>query len=177
MERQSKDEKVNRGGRKLINLIEEMSRSIFNGCNKGDEKGEFTFTAGRGNTVIDYIIGEKRMWDRIERIKVGEKVDSDHQLVEVWIKATTKKRENKKEKWDGRRIWNDEINNMFVQKLGELELGGGDIGEKCEMMEMKVKLTLREMKRELGMEQERKWGWWDRECIEEKKELRRRLRK
>lgn len=54
------------------------------------------------------------MWDRIERIKVGEKVDSDHQLVEVWIKATTKKRENKKEKWDGRRIWNDEINNMFV---------------------------------------------------------------
>lgn len=53
MERQSKDEKVNRGGRKLINLIEEMGRSIFNGCNKGDEKGEFIFTAGRGNTVID----------------------------------------------------------------------------------------------------------------------------
>lgn len=44
------------------------------------------------------------------------------------------------------------------------------------MMEMKVKLALREMKRELGMEQERKWGWWDRESIEEKKELRRRLR-
>lgn len=103
-------------------------------------------------------------------------MDSDHQLVEVWIKATTKKRENKKEKWGGRRIWNDEINNMSVQKLGELELGGGDIGEKCEMMEMKVKLALREMKRELGMEQERKWGWWNRECIEEKKELRRRLR-
>lgn len=98
VERQSKDEKVNRGGRKLINLIEEMGRSIFNGCTKGDEKGEFTFTAGRGNTVIDYIIGEKRMWDRIERIKVGEKVDFDHQLVEVWIKAITKKRENKKEK-------------------------------------------------------------------------------
>lgn len=38
-------------------------------------------------------------------------------------------------------------------------MGGGDIGEKCEMMEMKVKLALREMKRELGMEQERKWGW------------------
>lgn len=47
---------------------------------------------------------------------------------------------------------------MFVQKLGELELGGGDIGKKCEMMELKVKLALREMKRELGMEQERKWG-------------------
>lgn len=30
---------------------------------------------GRGNTVIDYIIGEKRVRDRIERMKVGEKVD------------------------------------------------------------------------------------------------------
>lgn len=30
---------------------------------------------GRGNTVTDYIIGEKRVRDRIERMKVGEKVD------------------------------------------------------------------------------------------------------
>lgn len=45
-------------------------------------------------------------------------MDSDHQLVEVWIKATTKKRENKKEKWDGRRIWNDEINNVCTKIRG-----------------------------------------------------------
>lgn len=101
MERQSKDEKVNRGGRKLINLIGEMGRSIFNGCNKGDEKGEFTFTAGRGNTVIDYIIGEKRMWDRIERIKVGEKVDSDHPAG-----GSMDKGDNKKErKQEGKVGW------------------------------------------------------------------------
>lgn len=54
MERQSKNEKVNRKSRKLINLIEEMGWSIYNGCTKGDEKGVFTFTAGRGNTVRLY---------------------------------------------------------------------------------------------------------------------------
>lgn len=43
VERQSKDEKVNREGRRLINLGEEMDWSIFNRCTKEDEKGEFTF--------------------------------------------------------------------------------------------------------------------------------------
>lgn len=35
--------KVNREGRRLINLGEEMDWSIFNRCTKEDEKGEFTF--------------------------------------------------------------------------------------------------------------------------------------
>ena len=32
----------------------------MNGAKEGDEKGEVTFTGGRGETVIDYVIGDKR---------------------------------------------------------------------------------------------------------------------
>lgn len=46
--------------------------------------------------------------------------------MEAWIKGVAKRRENKKEKRGKKEIWNDNDNgsNMFVQKLGKLELGG-----------------------------------------------------
>lgn len=52
--RKSKDEKVNREGRRLVEFIERMGWGIFNGDIR-DEEREFTFTGVRGNTVIDYI--------------------------------------------------------------------------------------------------------------------------
>jgi hypothetical protein len=51
--RKSKDKKINGDGKKLIGFIEEREWSIFNGCVRGHEEGEFTFTVGKGNTVID----------------------------------------------------------------------------------------------------------------------------
>lgn len=47
-ERQSKDEKMNGEGRKLVAFVEEKEWSLFNGNIKGDENGEFTFTGGEG---------------------------------------------------------------------------------------------------------------------------------
>lgn len=55
--RKSKDTKINRGRKLLIEFIEEWGLSIFNGRVKGDEEGEYTFTGGKGNTVIDYVMG------------------------------------------------------------------------------------------------------------------------
>lgn len=52
----SKDEKINRKGRKLVEFIEEKGWCVFNGNVKGDEKGEYTFTGGKGCIVIDYVM-------------------------------------------------------------------------------------------------------------------------
>lgn len=62
---------------------------------KSDKKGEYTFTGERGNTVIDYIIGDWKVKERIVRMNVGEKVDLDHQPVMAWIKGKIKKRKRK----------------------------------------------------------------------------------
>lgn len=48
---------------------------------KGDEEGEFTFTGGRGETAIDYVIGNQELWEKSEEIKVGDTIDSDHHLI------------------------------------------------------------------------------------------------
>lgn len=81
-ERKAKDEVTNGEGKKLIKWIEEKGWGIMNGCKKGDEGGEYTFTGGRGNTTIDYVIADEEVRERIECIRVGEKIDSDHHPIE-----------------------------------------------------------------------------------------------
>lgn len=34
-------------------------------------KGLVTFTGGREGTVIDYVMGDRTAWERVERLEVG----------------------------------------------------------------------------------------------------------
>jgi len=56
----------------------------------GVEEGEFTFTGRKGNTVIDYVLGDEEMKERVVSLKIGERIDSDHQPVVVRIKKDNK---------------------------------------------------------------------------------------
>lgn len=49
--RRSKDLKINRDRKRLIEFIEERGWSVFNGRVKGDEEGEYTFTGGKGTRL------------------------------------------------------------------------------------------------------------------------------
>jgi len=46
--RRSKDKKINAEGKFLVKGMEEVGWFIFNGCGKGDEEGEWTYSGGRG---------------------------------------------------------------------------------------------------------------------------------
>ena len=46
--RRSKDKKVNKEGRFLLEALEEAGWWIFNGGGKGDEEGEWRYAGGRG---------------------------------------------------------------------------------------------------------------------------------
>ena len=76
--RVSKDKTISNGGRRMINFIGNKGWVILNGNAKGDEEGEFTFIGARGNSVIDYIIVNDRMWENLIKFKVEDSVDSDH---------------------------------------------------------------------------------------------------
>lgn len=56
---------------------------IFNGSIRGDKEGKFTFTGGRGCTVIDYVVGEGEVRERIEGLRVRDKIDSNHNSMEM----------------------------------------------------------------------------------------------
>lgn len=40
----------------------------MNGCIKKDEKEEYTYTGGRGEAVIDYVLGGREV-ERIEKLR------------------------------------------------------------------------------------------------------------
>lgn len=68
--RQSKDRKMNREGRLLVDFAEGKGWSIFNEKIRRDESGKFTFTGGKGNTVIDYVMGSVEVRERIIEMRI-----------------------------------------------------------------------------------------------------------
>lgn len=54
--------------------LEEAGWYIFNGCGKGDEEGEWTYAGGRGESVLDYVIGDEEVWGRVERVRVENRI-------------------------------------------------------------------------------------------------------
>lgn len=68
---------------------------------EGDEEGEFTYTEGRGESVIDYVIGEEKVRKRVARMEVGDCIESDHHPLVVLERkegrARGKRRGNKEE--------------------------------------------------------------------------------
>jgi len=62
----SKDRKMNKDGRVLVEFLKKRGWVILNGCTVGDEEGEFTFTGGKGNTVIDYVLGDEGESNKIK---------------------------------------------------------------------------------------------------------------
>jgi len=50
---------------------------ILNRSIREDEEGEYTYTRGKKKTIIYYIIADGEMKDKIERMEIGDKTDSD----------------------------------------------------------------------------------------------------
>lgn len=71
----------------MINGLEKAGWYIFNGCRKGDEESDWTYAGGRGEFVLDYVIGDEEIWERVERVKVEDKIESGHFPVVMWIKG------------------------------------------------------------------------------------------
>jgi len=107
---------------KFIEWVEKNGWGIFNGCMKGDEEEEFTFT-GRGNTIIDFVLEKEEVRGEIEEMKIGDRIDSDYHPVEVKVKGSGRERQIKKgkEKKEWRGVWNEEGRKEFVQRMGKCE--------------------------------------------------------
>jgi len=154
--RKSKDGKVNGAGSRLCRFLEEVGWSILNGSVVGDEEGEWTYTGGRGGTVIDYVLGNEETRERVKKMKVEDRVDSDHQPITVWVEGGGKKGEIRK----GRKK-------------------GGRKGEGAEEGWKKLRRRVEEAleRVEKGRRGTKRKGWWDEECRKIKAELKEELRR
>jgi len=95
-ERHSKDKCIGNGGTKFIDWINEKGWEILNGCTEGDWEGEFTYIGARRCSVIDYVIVNERIGNRISRFRVGDRVDSDHMPLEVTLEVRRGRGQDKK---------------------------------------------------------------------------------
>jgi len=177
--RRSKDGNINKEGKKLISFLEERGWGILNGCMKGDEEGEYTFTGGKGSTVIDYILGDEEIRERVTNFRVGEEVDSDHHSVEVWIKGLDQRRrkfEGERGGREGKGVWNIEGCKEYKEGIEKIFSREG-VGElEREEMEREIRNVIKGVERKMKGRERKSKGWWDDECKTEKREVRRRLR-
>lgn len=99
--------------RKILEARNGMGLEILSDVINGDEGEEYTFIENRFSTVTDYMIVDERTKEKIEKMDVEERVNSDHSPVNVTFKIA-KRREfgQKKEKKRKRReiiVWRTEV--------------------------------------------------------------------
>ena len=114
--------------------MEETGGGIMNGNTVGDEEGEWTFTGGRGNTVIHYVLGNEDTREKIERVEVGNRVESDHHPEVVWLRGEGEREEGGGRKKGGRRgggrgNWSEEGRREFMRKFGRRSEGEGGVDD------------------------------------------------
>ncbi|XP_018406609.1 PREDICTED: uncharacterized protein LOC108782751 [Cyphomyrmex costatus] len=178
-ERGSKDKKVNKEGRILLKVMEEEGWGIMNGKKPGDEEGEWTYSGGGGESVIDYVIGNNEAWGEVKELKVEERVESDHYPLRVIIEREEiggigkRGRKETIKKMD----WSEKGRNIFNKKMDELRIEENEVETMYEELEKAAMKSVRWKEMKLGRgEWGRSW-WWDDECKLKKSEVRRVLRK
>jgi len=173
-ERNSKDGKVNREGKKLCGFLRELRWSIMNGNTKRDEEGEWTYTGGRGGTVIDYVIGNEETRRKVEKMKVEDWVDTDHQPIKVCVKGGGCEREGlgRRKGREKRGVWTEEGRRKFEEYVGKRDSEWEEVEEEWRKLKRRVEGTLGRVERE---EKKMRGGWWDEECRNMKRELREEL--
>jgi len=76
----------------------------YNRNMRGHEKGKSTCIEGRGESVIDYVLVNQKAWNKIKKMEIGNRVESDYQLeVDIGIK---KEREIKSYKVEIKKLLN-----------------------------------------------------------------------
>lgn len=169
----SQDKRLDRKGRILVEFIEKRGWCIYNRVVQKDEEKEYTFTGGRRNTVIDYIIGDIEVRNRVIKMTVVNRVDSDHHPMEVWLEGDVKGKKNggkSRKCWRG--VWDKEGRNASRQKVGRVEMRGRKLDENWKIMEEKVKRAIEKIERKREKRMERRREWWNEECEAKRREVR-----
>ncbi|XP_011858991.1 PREDICTED: protein PXR1-like [Vollenhovia emeryi] len=193
MERCSRDKIIGNGGKNFVNAIQERGWYMLNGKTEGDWEGEFTYVGARGSSVIDYVIVNELIKQKIVKFSIGERVDSDHMPLVVEMKEPGGKEEEEEdeaeeaeeEEQDRERkiiLWDGDAKLKYtenIEKMAKTEIvedatvdeqwkWGKEIVDKA----MVYKVVGKRKKRKIGYK-----DWWDRSCTRKKRELKRWYRK
>ena len=173
--RKSKDNILNAEGKKLLELVRNRGWYIGNGRWKGDEHGEFTFVGANGRSVIDYVIGNKNAEERMNNMRILERIDSDHLPITISIKVN---QIEKKKNITDRMIqdWSAEGKNKFQIALRKI-IWETKMTVEDTIKELNSNITEAVVSRKIKLKNRVSQKWWDEECWRAKKKVNSTLRK
>ncbi|XP_043266634.1 uncharacterized protein [Venturia canescens] len=175
--RSSRDEIGTKEGKDWCKFVNERGWRIVNGSVEGDREGEWAFVGGRGKSVIDYVVVGEKVWERVRKLEVVSRVDSDHMPVVVWLKGRGGRRGASKKgvgkRKEGRGVWTEKGVEKFQEEFGRWEWDTEGVEEGWEVMRGRIQRAMRKAEEERAEGQ--RGGWWDEECRRAKEEARREL--
>ena len=118
----------------FLYVIEKWGLQIANGNIEGDELRECTYSDKRGASVIDYLLINNTGLERMDKFRVEDRTDSDHQSISATFKATYRGGEVEKERFARTKekvieIWNERTIEEFQNRINDIVFKQGGLEE------------------------------------------------
>ena len=193
--RHSQDTHMNSYGKLLLSVCSGVGLYILNGICHGDQDGRFTYVADGGSSVIDYFLVSDSFFPIVNassKLFVTERIESDHMPVEFFYEMP---RENPLKTLSDHKvqvvekiIWNSDFAEKFVEQLNssesQLKLSHAveqikvDINVALNLFNNCLKEQAACMTKQIYFgDQKRKNEWFDSECSDARKKVRKCLTK
>ena len=194
--RQSQDEIVNSYGRKFLQMCSIFNLFIFNGTCNGDLNGCYTYISESGNSVNDYFVASSYLYEFIVasdcNFYVDERIDSDHLPVVLSFNIHSNElvnsnfvNENNTEMIE-KFVWKEESEEQFTRSMND-EQARERIREAESYIDLNVNLAIgifndfvkeiaEFLKKNIRLGVRKDDEWFDRECLTERRNVRRMLR-
>jgi len=142
--RNSKDNRIDSKGRKLIDLLNNIGGVLLNGRHIGDKEGVFTYCGGGGCSVIDYAACSFDLLNLVNEFFIPSKEFSDHMPLIVTFSIPISELDcsissalPKKLKWND--AFRDKYASDLIQCSGfDYIYGEGSIDEKVDILLEKI---------------------------------------
>lgn len=134
---------INSEGKEMLVMLEGRGWEVGNGNTWGDEEREWTYIRSREVSVVDYVLRNYRAGDKIEKLEIGERVESDHQPIEVTLKTRV---EREKGRWEDDireiTIWEEKDIRKYQSKGKEVMIDGEEVEEIWKNLKKRVEESI-----------------------------------
>ena len=139
-------------GKTPLKYLEERAWTIINGRDKEGEK--WTCIGERGNSIINYVIGNQEATEEIIDTKVGKRTGSDHMPLEIEIGGPElQKNQEKKDEEKEKREWTNENVEKYLEECKDWTCNGRTVEEMWTEIKKKINEAMPKKKVKI-----RKWG-------------------
>jgi hypothetical protein len=186
--RSSKDSVLNDCGRCLLNVCEQYDLSIMNGLSTLDSSDSFTYVSSTGASVIDYFIMSNNITCNCMCLHVEHRYDSKHMPVKMKLKIGSSLPDpNISQKYViTKYLWNIDLANQYRAAYASLTLMS-EMKEAFDLIDTDINAAVNKfneitrtaaslMEKKVCIKNERLSKWFDQECFERRRVLKKCLR-